>query len=211
MTAARSPDAQQSLSMETKSPWFTSPNGGNRDRAVMVAFATARLLDGGRPEHAFTDLVALGTDRRQAAIAVCVAAGTPWEVAENRMAGFDGVWASLASGSAGAAGSLLELYGYFDADVALDDEQNTIASFLREAMAAVEYLPSGYANQMYRLLRTGQLREAFLSLEEMGGLRWQENRPFWNGLRQAAARLDSAHQLDSEVSAARRRCERLAS
>ena len=196
--------------MET-SPWFASPSESDRVRTVMIAFATARLLDGRRPEHAFIDLVALGTDRRQAAIAVCAAAGTPWDVAETRMAGFDGVWASLAGGSAEAAGSLLELYGYFDADVVLDDEQTSIASSLRQAMAAVDYVPSGYANQIYRLLRTGQLREAFLSLEEMGGLRWQEKRGFWTGMKEAAARLDSAHRLDSEVASARRRCEELAS
>ncbi len=177
----------------------------------MIAFATARLLDGRRPEQAFGDLVGLGVDRRQAAIAVCVAAGTPLDAAEARMAGFDGVWAGLAGGSAEAAGSLLELYGFFDVDVVLDDEQSTIASLLRQAMATVEYLPSGYANQMYRLLRTGGLREAFLSLEEMGGLRWQENRAFWDAMKQAAARLDSAHRLDSEMAAARRRCEHLAS
>jgi hypothetical protein len=196
--------------METTSPWFASANQGDRERAMMIAFAAARLLDGRRPEHAFSDLVALGTDRRQAAIAVCVAAGTPWDVAETRMAGFDGVWASLAGGSAEAAGGLLELYGYFDVDVTLDDQQTAIATFLRQAMSAAEYLPSGYANQMYRLLRTGALREAFLSLEEMGGLRWNEHRAFWDGMRRAAALLDSADPIDAELAAARHRCEQRA-
>jgi hypothetical protein len=194
--------------MVTTSPWFTSAHGDDRERAVMVAFAKGRLLDGRRPEHAFGDLVALGTDRRQAAIAVCVAAGTTWEQAEARMAGFDGMWASLAHGSAEVAGGLLELYGYFDQDVVLDDQQNATASFLQQAMAAVEFLPSGYANQMHRLLRTGQLREAFLSLEEMGDLRWQENHAFWHRMRQAAAGLDAAYPLDNEVAAARWRCDR---
>ena len=173
----------------------------------MVAFAAARLLDGRRPEQAFTDLVGLGTDRRLAAIAVCAAIGTPWQAAEARMAGFDTMWASLEASSAEVAGGLLELYGYFDPEVVLDPEQNLTASYLQQAMAAVEFLPSGYANQMHRLLRTGALREAFLSLAEMGDLRWQDNLPFWQGLRTAALRLDP---LDDEVAAALRRCEQYA-
>jgi hypothetical protein len=170
----------------------------------MVAFATARLLDGRRSEQAFTDLVGLGTDRRLAAIAVCVAAGTPWDAAVARMTGFDTMWTSLEASRAEVAGGLLELYGYFDPEVVLDSEQNLTASFLRQAMSAVEFLPSGYANQMYRLLRTGALQEAFLSLAEMGDLRWQDNVPFWRCLRQAARRLDP---LDDEVAAAQRRCD----
>jgi hypothetical protein len=173
----------------------------------MVAFAAARLLDGRRPEQAFTDLVGLGTDRRLAAIAVCAAVGTPWQAAEARMTGFDTMWTSLDASSAEVAGGLLELYGYFDPEVVLDPEQNLTASYLQQAMAAVEFLPSGYANQMHRLLRTGALREAFLSLAEMGGLRWQENAPFWQGLRAAARRLDP---LDDEVAAALRHCEQYA-
>ncbi len=173
----------------------------------MVAFAAARLVDGRRSEQAFTDLVGLGTDRRMAAIAVCAAVGTPWEAAEARMSGFDTMWTSLEASSAEVAGGLLELYGYFDPEVVLDPEQNLTASYLQQAMAAVEFLPSGYANQMHRLLRTGALREAFLSLAEMGGLRWQDNLPFWQGMREAARRLDP---LDDEVAAALRRCDHYA-
>jgi hypothetical protein len=193
--------------MVAVSPWFASRNDGDSGRAAIVAFAAARLVDGRRPEQAFTDLVGLGTDRRLAAISVCVAVGTPWEVAEARMAGFDTMWASLEASTAEVAGGLFELYGYFDQEVMLDREQNLTASFLQQAMATVEFLPSGYANQMHRLLRTGALREAFLSLTEMGGLRWQDNVPFWQGLREAARRLDP---LDDEVAAAQRRCEQFA-
>ncbi len=207
LTPVGSPCAQQWWPMEAVSPWFTSRNDGENGRAAMVAFAAARLLDGRRSEQAFTDLVGLGTDRRLAAIAVCVAIGTPWDAAEARMAGFDTMWASLEASKPEVAGGLLELYGYFDAEVVLDPEQNLTASNLRQAMSTVEFLPSGYANQMYRLLRTGALREAFLSLVEMGGLRWQDNVPFWFGLREAARRLDP---LDDEVTAALRRCEQYA-
>jgi hypothetical protein len=200
-------------------PWFSRADRGDEPRpdgvpargpetGALLVFAQARMADGRRPEQAFCDLVQLGTDRRLAAIAVCVAAGTPWEIAEERMASFDDIWTSLGSGTAEAAGGLLELYGYFDLEVELDHPRAVIASYLRQAMAAVEYLPSGYANQMYRLLRTGKLREAFLSLEEMGAKRWSDNLPFWLGMTEAAVRLDSAELLDSEVAAARRRCER---
>jgi hypothetical protein len=193
--------------MAEVSPWFSSRSDEHGGRAALVVFATARLLDGRRPEEAFVDVVALGIDRREAAVAVCVAAGTSSEVAEARMAGFDSMWASLSAGSAEVAGGLLELYGYFDQEVALNPEQNRIASDLHQAMAAVEFMPSGYANQMHRLLRTGGLREAFLSLTEMGGLRWHDNVPFWRRMCDAAGRLDP---LDDEIAAARRRCEHFA-
>ncbi len=211
-------------------PWFSPPDGGAVPRprsapddqhgadlaprsgpgattAALVAYAATQLSDGRRPEQAFCDVVALGTDRRVAAIAVCVAAGTPWDLAEARMASFDDIWSSLAGGTAETAGGLLELYGYFDLEVELVDDRAAIASNLRQAMAAVEYLPSGYANQMYRLLRTGRLREALLALEEIGADRWPDNRPFWLGMTEAAVRLDSAAILDTEVAAVRRRCE----
>jgi hypothetical protein len=175
--------------------------------AVLVAFATGRLAAGRRPEQAYLDVIAIGADRRLAAIAVCAAAGTPWPEALSRMAAFDDIWSSLGSGSAETAGSLLELYGFFDLEVELDPDQAQIATFLRQAMAAVTYLPSGYANGLYRMLRTGQLREAMLSLEEMGAKRWADNRDFWVGLTEAATRLDSASILDTDVAAVRRRCE----
>ena len=193
--------------MVAVNPWFVSGNDGNGGRAASVVFATARLADGRRPEQAFTDLVGLGIDRREAAVAVCVAVGTPWEAAEARMAGFDPMWASLSASSAEVAGGLLELYGYFDQEVVLDPDQNLTASHLQQAMAAVEFLPSGYANQLHRLLRTGALKEAFLSLAEMGGLRWQDNVLFWHRMGEVAGRLDP---LDDEVAAARRRCEQFA-
>lgn len=175
---------------------------------ALVAFAVGRLAQGRRPEQAFCDLVGLGTDRRLAAIAVCVANGTPWDVAEERMVSFDDVWKSLGPASpAETAGGLLELYGYFDREVELTAEEEAVAAGLRAAMTAAEYLPSGYANQMYRLLRTGRLREALFSLEEMGAQRWPDNRAFWLGLTDAAVRLDTAAILDTELAAVRRRCE----
>ena len=195
-------------------PWFNRPEPPSEPSAaapapdaVLLAFATGRLAAGRRPEQAFLDVVGLGADRRLAAIVVCAAAGTQWAQAQSRMVAFDDVWASLGSGSAETAGSLLELYGFFDVEVALDGDQAESAAFLRQAMSAVTYLPSGYANGLYRMLRTGRLRDALLSLEEMGAKRWADNREFWVGLTEAATRLVSAAILDTEVAAARRRCE----
>jgi len=172
--------------------------------AALLVFATARLADGRTHEGAFCDLVALGTDRRLAAVAVCAAAGTAWEVARARMAGVDDGW--LAVGPAADAGTLLETYGYFDVEVELDPSRSVIASHLRQAMAGVSYLPGPYANQLYRLLRTGRVREAFLSLEETGGRRWADDPSFWGVMALAAAGLDTTELLDVEVAAARRRC-----
>jgi hypothetical protein len=128
-------------------------------------------------------------------------------VAEARMTSFDDIWVSLGGGSAETAGGLLELYGYFDREVELTADDAAMAAALRSAMVSVEYLPSGYANQMYRLLRTGKLREALFSLEEMGAQRWPDHTPFWVSLTEAAVRLDAATILDTEVAAVRRRCE----
>ena len=180
---------------------------GQQTVAPLVAFAVGRLAEGRRPEQAFCDLVELGTERRLAAIAVCVANGTPWEAAEERMASFDEIWRNLGNGSAEAAGGLLELYGYFDREVELNPDEAAIAFALRAAMGAVEYLPSGFANQMYRMLRTGKLREALFCLEEVGAQRWPDRESFWVNLTEAAVRLDSVTILDTEVAALRRRCE----
>ena len=187
-----------------------NPTAGDQARALLLTYALAQLGDGRRPEQAFADLVALGIDRRTAAVAVCAACGTPWEAAQARMTGLDDLWASLADGPAQTAGSLLELYGFFDREVELSPEQTVIAGALNTAMAQAEYVPHGFANQVRRQLRTGRLREAFLALEELGARQWPDNGPFWSALVTAAAGLDRAELLDAEVSAARRRCENLA-
>jgi len=176
-------------------------------RRPLVAFAVGRLAQGRRPEQVFCDLVELGTERRLAAIAVCVANGTPWDAAEERMASFDEIWTYVGNGPAETAGGLLELYGYFDREVELTPDEAAIAFALRAAMGAVEYVPSGFANQMYRLLRTGKLREALFALEELGAQRWPDHESFWTNLTEAAVRLDSVTILDNEVAAVRRRCE----
>lgn len=173
----------------------------------LVAFAVGRLAQGRRPEQVFCDLVDLGTERRLAAIAVCVANGTPWDVAEERMASFDEIWTYVGHGSAETAGGLLELYGYFDREVELTPDEVAVAGALRAAMGAVEYVPSGFANQMYRLLRTGKLREALFCLEEVGAQRWPDRESFWISLTEAAVRLDAMTILDTEVADLRRRCE----
>jgi hypothetical protein len=123
------------------------------------------------------------------------------------MAGFDYLWASLASGSGETAGGLLEQYGFFDLEVVLTPDQLVVADAVRAAMAEVDYVPHGLANQVHRQLRTGRLREALLALVDLGARQWSDNRPFWAALLPAAVRLDRAELLDAQVAAARRRCE----
>jgi hypothetical protein len=162
----------------------------SHEHTVMVAFAFARLADGFPPGEAYRDLVVIGTDRRRAAIAVCVAGGTPLEEAERRMLAYDDIWPLLEDGEDAAAGDLLELHGYFDLEVALDEGQNATVSLLQQALAGAGSMPNGYAIGIGRLLRTGRLGEAFASLRSTGRDRWPENEAFWGLLAQAAASFD---------------------
>jgi hypothetical protein len=156
----------------------------------MVAFAFARMADGRSPGEAYRDLVEIGTDRRRAAIAVCVAGGTDLAGAEQRMLAYDDIWPLLEDGDDAAAGDLLELHGYFDLEVVLDDAQNATVSLLQQALARAGSMPSGYAIGIGRLLRTGRLHDAVGLLRSTGRQRWPDNEPFWALLDQAAALLD---------------------
>jgi hypothetical protein len=177
------------------------------EQVAMVAFAGSRLHDGRSPGEAFGDLVGIGVEPRRAAVAVCVAAGNPAEVAEQRVREFDDVWPVLEPGDTGAGGSLLETHGFFDVEAVLDDTQNVAASHLRQAVAAAGWLPSGIAPAVFRQLRTGKLCEALLYLEDLGARRWPDNSVFWANLVHAA---DSLGGDDPSVREISRRCaERL--
>jgi hypothetical protein len=170
---------------------------------VMVAFAVSRLADDRSPGEAYQDLVGLGTDRRRAAVAVCVAGGTSLEEAERRMLAYDDIWPLLGEGDDASAGDLLELHGYFDREVELDDQWTATVSRLQQAIASAGWLPSGYAVGIGRLLRTGRLREAFLFLESTGAERWPDQAAFWSELYRAG---EAWAPDDPEVVAARARC-----
>lgn len=157
---------------------------------MMVAFAFARMADGRTAGEAYRDLVATGTDRRRAAIAVCVAGGTDLAEAEQRMLAYDDIWPLLEDGDDTAAADLLELHGYFDLEVELDDRQNAIASLLRQALSEAGSAPSGYLIGLGRLLRTGRLREAYVSMHGFGRQRWPDNERFWALMARAGRSLD---------------------
>src|SRR3954447_20224825 len=110
----------------------------------MVAFAFAQIADGRSPGEAYRELPPTGTDRRRAAIAVCVAGGTDLAEAEQRMLAYDDIWPLLEDGDDAAAGDLLELHGYFDREVVLDEAQNATVSLLQQALAHAGPVPSGY-------------------------------------------------------------------
>jgi hypothetical protein len=159
------------------------------EHSMMIAFAFARLADGRSPGEAYRDLVATGTDRRRAAIAVCVAGGTDPADAEERMLAYDDIWPLLEDGDDAAAADLLELHGYFDLEVELDDHQNAIASLLRQALSEVGSVPSGFSIGLGRKFRTGRLREAYESMHGFGRQRWPDNERFWALMDQAGRAL----------------------
>jgi hypothetical protein len=174
------------------------------EHLAMVAFAVARLGDGRTPAQAFADLVGIGIDHRQAAIAVCVAVGTDRETAEQRVREYDSLWPLLEPGEDEAAGQLLAGHGFFDVEVEFDDAQNITASWLNQAFSATGGLPATHAIGHFRRIRTGRLREAFLELESLGRRRNVTVPDFWRHLVKAADSLGLAD--DDEVAQARRRC-----
>jgi hypothetical protein len=178
------------------------------EQLAMAAFAVARLGDGRTPGQAFADLVGIGIDRRQAAVAVCVALGTDRGTAERRALEFDSLWPLLEPGDDEAAGDLLADHGFFDVEVKLTDAQNTTASWLNQAFSAAGARLATHTTAHFRRIRTGRLREAFLELESIGQQRDIRVPDFWQYLVQAADSLGLA--ANDEVAQARRRCvERL--
>ena len=176
------------------------------EQLAMVAFAVARLGDGRTPGQAFADLVGIGIDRRQAAIAVCVALGTDRGTAQQRALQYDSLWPLLEPGEDEAAGELLADHGFFDVEVELNDAQNTIASWLNQAFSAAGARLATHTTAHFRRIRTGRLREAFLELESIGARRDIRVPEFWQHLVQAADSLGPTG--DDEVDRARERCLR---
>jgi hypothetical protein len=151
---------------------------------AMVAFASSRINDGRSLAEAYGDLVSIGVAARPAAVAVCVAAGNSREVAERRVVEFDDVWGALTDPA--TAGTLLEQHGFFDVEAVLDEEQQAIAAHLRRAVAAAGWFPPVAAQAVFRQVRTGRLREALRSLEDLGRERWPHHEEYWEHLTRAA-------------------------
>ena len=176
------------------------------EQVAMTAFAASRLDDGRTPAQAFADLAGAGLRYQQAALAVCVAAGTPAEDAVARVSEFAELWPALDDTEPGSAGELLEGHGVFDVEVALDEVASQAASYLRQAISAAGWFPSGQANAIHRMLRTGRLVEALVALEEIGAKRWLDNRPFWAALVRAGDTLSDSLSDAPGLAEVRRRC-----
>jgi|KBSSwiStaDraftv2_1062776.scaffolds.fasta_scaffold93421_4 hypothetical protein len=176
------------------------------EQLAMAAFAVARMGDGRTPGQAFADLVGIGIDHRQAALAVCVALGTDRATAEQRVREYDSLWPLLEPGEDEAAGELLADHGFFDVEVELDDAQNATASWLNQAFAAAGGMLATQTTAHFRRIRTGRLREAFLELESLGQRRNVVVPEFWQLLIRAADSFGLS--ADRDVLLARERCLR---
>ncbi|MBN1174660.1 MAG: hypothetical protein JXA67_21030 [Micromonosporaceae bacterium] len=153
----------------------------------------------------------LHIDRRQAAVATCIAAGTPTGIAEQRLADCDELFAVFQEGEEEDLASLLDDVGYFDVEVALDQRGSAIADCLYRAVAvatAVDGFPSGAAYSLFRHLRGGRLVEAFILLIRVGHQRWAALPGFWTALL-AATQLLGAQDAEGYAEA-RDRCMELA-
>jgi hypothetical protein len=134
------------------------------------------LGDGGTPD--------------EAAIAVCVAAGSTHEEAVERLRQFTGLWDDLEPGEEADGVDLLVEFGYFVPDAVLDEQQQEAVASMRAALATVPGWPSGSAFSLSTRLRTGHLAQAFAEMEHVGVRRWPDHTPFWDAMRRAGEILD---------------------
>lgn len=174
---------------------------------VSIHSVRARLAAGSHPVEVFTTMVDDGAAPRQAAVIICIAAGTRRRDAEQRLTAFDDLWEAMHAGDEHDVATLLHMHGYFDPDAVLDDAEVAIATQMYAALDLVDGVPSGHAISLYRNLRTGRLADAFLQLERLGTSRWATNRHYWAALSRAGDRLPPDRD---DVAAAQQRCrERL--
>jgi hypothetical protein len=169
--------------------------------------AREQLASGLAAPDVLVRLLAAGVDPTQAAVAVCVAAGSPGAEAERRLVEFDGLWELMEPGEEAEAADLLARQGYFEPDAVLDEQQQEIAARLQLVLTTVGGVPSGFAPTLFKYLRTGHLAKAFIQLEWLGSMRWKDNEDFWT----AMCRVGEAFpDEDADLDAARLRCfERL--
>jgi hypothetical protein len=152
---------------------------------------TRAELAAGRPEAVFTALAKDTGDWRAAALAVCAAAGIPRAQAEQRWADTGAQLAALIQpGEEADLGAVLEVVGFFDVHRRLDEREQQVRRLLERAFAAAGGLPSGYGHGVIRLLQTGRLTDAFVSMAMHGSRRRRPMPPaYWTHLLAAAALL----------------------
>ncbi|GAB3140256.1 hypothetical protein GCM10027290_10960 [Micromonospora sonneratiae] len=158
--------------------------------ATLVSAAAGRLHVGDTPGVAYVHLATTGGDLRVTAVAVCVACGTNITEAHQRLLKYSELFDAVLPGEENVIGEVLEVAGYFDHRVELDDAGAEIAEALQEALKAAGPAPSGLANNVYRRLTAGRLREAFLSIEALWSRGTPESPPvFWAHMAKAARLL----------------------
>jgi hypothetical protein len=165
--------------------------------------AWLRLVPGTAASEVFVHMLTEGVDPRRAAIAVCVAAGSPRSQAELRLQMVDGIWELVEPGEEDLIAEALDAHGYFEPDAVLTEREHAIVANLNAAWIASGGIPSGYAVGISRDMRTGRLAQAFVRLEALGAVRWTSNTEFWTAMCRAA---DHMLDNDSAVDAARQRC-----
>src|SRR5262249_46519085 len=88
--------------------------------------AREHLASGTAAPDALVKLLLAGVAPNEAAVAVCVAAGSPRAEAERRLEEFAGLWDLIEPGEEADAAELLARFGYFEPDAVLTTDQQEI-------------------------------------------------------------------------------------
>jgi hypothetical protein len=169
----------------------------------LVESARRRLGSGADVRTVLLEILADGAAPYDATIAVCVAAGSTPEQAQDRYKPFEGLWDFLEPGEEADGADTLVALRYFEPDAVLNGQERESAALLGAALATLPGYPAGFGLTFHHDLRTGQLAKAFLLAEMVGAGRWKDNGPFWAAMSRAGETLAGTHD---EVMAAYRRC-----
>lgn len=167
---------------------------GDVEQQALLRRARESLHVGASPETAFAELAVATSNLRVAAIAVCVAAGTPRADAEKRWA-TDGepLVAEIRDGEGALLGEILEMAGFFDFHRTLDEHELQIRHELDQAFAAAGRWRSGVAHSLIRQLETGRFVDALASMTAHGPRRGVPTpSTYWTHLLAAANLLTSS-------------------
>ncbi|MBO4204658.1 hypothetical protein [Micromonospora echinofusca] len=161
-----------------------------RELESLISAAVGRLQAGDTPDVAYIRLASTGGDVRLTAVAVCAACGTSVSEAEQRLLGYSELFDEVSPGEENIIGEVLEVAGYFDHRVELDEAGTEIAKVLQEALRAAGPAPSGLAHNVHRWMTARKLPQAFLSIEALWSRRTPKNAEvFWAHMANAARLL----------------------
>jgi hypothetical protein len=161
------------------------------------------MAAGGSLREVFVGLLADGVEPGEAAVAVCVAAGSTRQEALRRLGALEGLWELVEAGEEGDAIDVLIGQGYFEPDAVLDQRQQVILAHLQAALQASGGVASGMAVGLATDLRTGRLAEAFLRMEHLPPRPGTDSARFWAAMCHAGEMLAVGH---GEVQEALGRC-----